>query len=306
VTVSARRRTVGLSAEPGGSLTIQLPVDSQPSDVSRAIRKRMPWIIRTTAHQVSIAADHPVKEIVDGENFAFLGRNRRLLVGKPGDGVRLLGDRLTAPSGRPAAAGQRITFWYAAEGREWLAERVPQWSRRVGAPPALTDVRDLGLRWGVCTGGEPPEIAFHWALFQLPPYVVDFVVVHEVAHLVEPRHCGGFDRLIARVLPDHRERESELTELGRHIWLGATRASGSSATCPAQAGLPELPGSRNRLSRQAGLSRCPSPPGHDQGAERLALLIQAGRRPPAYARSWSVYRITGTTVLKVNAYIGNR
>ncbi len=229
VTVSVRRRTVGLSAEPGGSLLIQVPVDSQPSDVSRAIRKRMPWIVRATAHQVSIAADHPVKEIVDGENFAFLGRNRRLLVGKPSDRVQLLGDRLIAPSGRPAATGQKITIWYAAEGREWLAERVPQWSRRIGGPPASTDVRDLGLRWGVCADGDLPEIAFHWALFQLPPYVVDFVVVHEVAHLVEPRHGRGFDRLIARVLPDHRERETELTELGRHIWLGATRARGSSA-----------------------------------------------------------------------------
>lgn len=224
VTVSARRRTVGLSAEPGGSLMIQVPVDSQPSDVGRAIRKRMPWIVRTTAHLVSIAADHPVKDFVDGENFAFLGRNRRLLVGTPGDRVQLLGDRLVVPSGRPAATGQKITLWYAAEGRDWLAERVSQWSRRMGAPPASTDVRDLGLRWGVCTDGESPEIAFHWALFQLPPHLVNFVVVHEVAHLVEPRHGRGFDRLIARVLPDHRERETDLTQLGRHIWLGATRA----------------------------------------------------------------------------------
>src|SRR5712692_5662406 len=101
IAVSARRRTVGLAVEPGGSLTIQVPANVRPSDVSQVIRKRMPWIVRTTAHQMGIAADHPVKEIVDGENFTFLGRNRRLLVGKTGDQVRLLGDRLAAPSGPP-------------------------------------------------------------------------------------------------------------------------------------------------------------------------------------------------------------
>jgi predicted metal-dependent hydrolase len=224
VAVSARRRTVGLSADPGGSLTIQLPVDVQPSDVSHAIRKRMPWIVRTTAHQAGIAADHPVKEIVDGENFAFLGRNRRLLVGKRGDRVRLLGDRLASPSGPPAATARKIALWYAAEGREWLAERVPQWSRRMGTPTASMDVRDLGLRWGMCTGGEHAEIALHLALFQLPPHLIDLVVVHEVAHLVQPRHGRGFDRLIARVVPGPRERAAELAELGRRAWLGATRS----------------------------------------------------------------------------------
>jgi predicted metal-dependent hydrolase len=223
VAVSARRRTVGLSADPGGSLTIELPVDAQPSAVSHVIRKRMPWILRTTAHQVAVAADHPVKEMVDGENFSFLGRNRRLIIGKAGEPVRLLGDRLAAPLGPPAATGRKIALWYAAEGREWLAERVPQWSRRMGARPSSADVRDLGLRWGMCTDGQHPGIGLHWALFQLPPHLIDFVVVHEVAHLVQPRHGREFDRLVARVMPSHRERAAELAELGRHAWLGATR-----------------------------------------------------------------------------------
>ncbi len=202
---------------------------SSLSDVSHAIRKRMAWIVRTTAHQIGIAADHPVKELVDGENFAFLGRNRRLLVGAPGDGVRLLGNRLAAPSGPPATTGRQIVHWYQAEGRDWLAERVPQWSGRIGASTASTYVRDLGLRWGMCTDADHAEVAFHWALFQLPPHLIDLVVVHEVAHLVQPRHGRGFDQLVARVLPRHRERQTELAELGRRIWLGATRSGNHGA-----------------------------------------------------------------------------
>jgi len=208
-------------------LTIHVPADARPLDVGHVVRKRMPWIVRNTSRQERIAADHPAKEIVDGENFPFLGRNRRLVVSKPGEPVRIIGDRLAAPSGSPTATGQKIAVWYAAAGREWLAERVPQWSRRIGAPTASTDVRDLGLRWGMCTDGGGAEIAFHWALFQLPPQLIDLVVVHEVAHLVEPRHGRGFDRLVARVLPDYRERAADLAELGRRTWLGATRSRGS-------------------------------------------------------------------------------
>jgi predicted metal-dependent hydrolase len=182
--VSGRRRTIGLSVDPGGLLTIQVPAGVQPWEASYAIRKRLAWIVRTTTHQTGIAADHPVKEMVDGESFPFLGRNRRLLVGAPNERVRLLGDRLAAPSGHPAATARKIVFWYAAEGREWLAERLPHWSQRLGVSAASTDVRDLGLRWGMCSEGKHAGIAFHWALFQLPPHLVDFVVVHEVAHLV--------------------------------------------------------------------------------------------------------------------------
>ncbi len=194
------------------------------SDLAQVLVRRLPWITRSTARRADLAAEYSVKEIIDGENFPFLGRNRRLVLDAGSDGVRLAGDRLVAPYGAPEAVSGRIIRWYSGEGRNWLAERLPLWCRRAGAPSAAGDVRDLGRRWGICAhDGDGVRISLHWASFQLPPHLIDLVVVHEAAHLVEARHGPGFNRLVNRIMPTYPERVAELAEAGRHVWIGSLR-----------------------------------------------------------------------------------
>ncbi|MBO0803554.1 MAG: M48 family metallopeptidase [Nocardiopsaceae bacterium] len=219
VTVSSRRRTIGLTAEPGGSLTIRIP-EGMPSDqVVQAVTRRLPWIARATRRNAETAAAHATKELIDGENFPFLGRNRQLVLSARA-GVRLDGDRLLAPVHVTAAD---IIGWYAAAGSDWLAERAPQYCSRLGVPPPALGVRDLGRRWGTCAPGASPRLVLHWAVFQLSAQLIDVVIVHEVAHLVHPKHGGAFERLVGQVFPDYRDRLTELTEQGRRVWMGDVR-----------------------------------------------------------------------------------
>jgi predicted metal-dependent hydrolase len=220
VRVSGCRRTIGLTVEPNGGVTIAVPLGCATDDVIQTVRARLSWIIRTTRRQAEIAADHPTKEIVDGENFPYLGRSRRLtLVSTQEEAVRLVGDRFLAAEGPPKRVAEALIGWYQRAGAEWLAERAPYWERRLGVAARGTAVRDLGRKWGVRRSGG--EIALHWALFQMPARLADLVVVHELAHIAEPRHGPEFLRLVAQVLPDHKERSEELAHFGRAVWIGA-------------------------------------------------------------------------------------
>jgi predicted metal-dependent hydrolase len=168
---------------------------------------------------VEIAANHPVKEIVDGENFPYLGRPRRLVVIHDADGdVQLVGDRLIARGKQPQQVAMSIVTWYGRTGATWLHDRAPHWALRLGVRPTEAKVDDLGQRWGQRTGAG--GIALHWAVFQLPTHLIDLVVVHELAHLVEPQHGPPFHRLVERLLPDHADRSEELAAKGRCVWLG--------------------------------------------------------------------------------------
>jgi predicted metal-dependent hydrolase len=69
-------------------------------------------------------------------------------------------------------------------------------------------VGDLGYRWGSC--GKNDVIYFNWRLLQLPIRLIDYVVVHELAHLLEHNHTREFWRILDRVLPDWRQRQREL------------------------------------------------------------------------------------------------
>lgn len=219
VTVSERRRTIGFTAEPGGALAIAVPRDADAAEVIAAVKARLPWMVRTTQRQAEIAADHPAKEIVQGENFPYLGRPRRLVLVHNGDeDVQLTGDRLLAVGGEPSRVAGSIVRWYGRAGATWLHDRAPHWARRLGVRPTGVRVDGLGQRWGQRTidGG----IVLHWAVFQFPAHLVDLVIVHELAHLAEPQHGLAFHRLVGRVLPDHAERSEELAVAGRSVWLG--------------------------------------------------------------------------------------
>jgi predicted metal-dependent hydrolase len=80
--------------------------------------------------------------------------------------------------------------WFTEPPSDWLRRRVEGWAQRMGVQPTDIEVRDLGFRWGAC--GKAGVVNFHWATTLLPAGVVDYVVVHKLAHLVEPNHTEAF------------------------------------------------------------------------------------------------------------------
>ena len=82
------------------------------------------------------------------------------------------------------------------------------------------EVRDLGYRWGSC--GKNRVTYFNWRWLQLPVRLADYVLAHELAHLLEPHHGPAFSRILDRSLPDSRQRQKELQVRAAAIyWCGA-------------------------------------------------------------------------------------
>lgn len=101
-------------------------------------------------------------------------------------------------------------------GREWLRERVRLLSRKLGVKAERVEVRDLGYRWGSC--GKNGVVYFNWKLLQLPVRVTDYVIAHELAHLLEPQHGPELWRILDRSLPAWRMRCEELKIKARDIY----------------------------------------------------------------------------------------
>ena len=108
--------------------------------------------------------------------------------------------------------------WYTARGRQWLPGRVRRWSARMGLNPTGLDVRDLGYRWGSLSPNG--RLNIHWATLQLAPSLIDYVLVHELAHIVHPQHTSAFWAAVERAMPDHERRKNDLTVAGARLWLG--------------------------------------------------------------------------------------
>ncbi|MGW1319420.1 M48 family metallopeptidase [Streptomyces sp. NPDC002426] len=223
VVVRPRRRTLGIEVDEAGGVLFAVPPDADPDAVARAVRTRLPRLAREVRSRRT-RPDEPVKELVGGTGFTYLGRRHRLKVLPPGEGgrVRLHRGWLELPRPHTADEGAHlIAQWYEACGTRWLSGRLPSYASRIGVPVPSVEASDLGPRWGAL--GQDGGIAVHWAVLQLPPSLVDLVLVHELCHLRAAGHGAAFRREVRRVLPDADAREELFARAEPGLWRGAIR-----------------------------------------------------------------------------------
>ncbi|WP_327348622.1 YgjP-like metallopeptidase domain-containing protein [Streptomyces europaeiscabiei] len=130
--------------------------------------------------------------------------------------------RKALPNADQALARKALADWYSRVGQRWMRGRLQPWAARMDVPEPSVRVRDLGHRWGSFRAGAagPGVISLHWATFQLPIHLVDYVVAHELAHVRVSGHGPDYWRLLGRALPECRRLKTELDELGRRVWMG--------------------------------------------------------------------------------------
>jgi len=218
---SKRRKTIGVTVERDASLVAHLPEDTSIDQASELIRTRLVSIYQKLASHDGARRESVFRcpEFVDGEGFYFLGQHFRLkLVDSdpaedPVPTVRFEGDRLLLRREQQTAGEKRIAEYYIRAANVYLNEAVRKWKNVVGVEPArYVQVMDLGFRWGSCSADG--TLNFHWRVMQLPPQVIDYVIVHELAHLKVADHSPGFWREVRRALPNYQVHRDWLRQKG--------------------------------------------------------------------------------------------
>jgi predicted metal-dependent hydrolase len=210
---SGGRRSLQVTVDRDGELILFAPPDCDEATLEGFVREKRFWIYRKLAEKELLR--HPVaaREYVSGEGFPYLGRNYRLLlVSDQRVPVKLEEGRFKMLRSAAADGRRYMVQWYEAHAQEWLAERVDRFAARLGVQASSVAVRDLGYRWGSCGKGD--KLYFHWRAILLPPRIVEYVIVHELAHLREAHHTPEFWLTIERAMPDFQARKQWLAERG--------------------------------------------------------------------------------------------
>lgn len=216
--IYAARKTLAIHVHPDRSVTVKAPAGSDFAAVEGFLRKRAPWILRKQAEFAALPPKQPPRRYVSGESFQYLGRHYRLKV--------IEGERMwvklargylevTTPSKANTAYVQaQVEVWLRSQAQHHFHERVvallPRFKPLALPEPELA-VRAMKSRWGSCTGKGKITLNLH--LMRAPKPCIDYVVVHELCHLVEHNHGKGFYALMDRVMPDWRKRREELKQV---------------------------------------------------------------------------------------------
>jgi predicted metal-dependent hydrolase len=212
---SAKRRTIGITVERDGQLILASPPEVPMETLEKVVRDKRLWIYSKLLKKESLNPPTAVKEYVSGEGFYYLGRNYRL---KLVDGVnrqpplRLYQSRFELQRDAQARGREEFIRWYCDRLRPILDTQIVALVNRVGISPRSVQVRELGYRWGSC--GHKGDLYFHWRVAMLPRTLIEYVVVHELMHLIEPHHTNPFWDRVERVVSDWCDRKQWLAQNG--------------------------------------------------------------------------------------------
>ncbi len=204
---TSRKRSADIRVE-DGAVSVIVPADLPVERIDQLLVSKRRWIQeKLSLHRKQAPASS--RQYVSGSAFPYLGRNYRLKV-KAGSfaPVKLVHGRLevTVPEGasQPHMIRNALVRWYKRQAILKLTEKVERYADRVGVKPAGIGVRTYKSRWGSCT--RDGHINFNWQIMLAPSSMVDYIVVHELCHLIRHDHSPEYWREVERVIPDFHDR----------------------------------------------------------------------------------------------------
>lgn len=196
--------------QPDGRVTVSSPRNLPNAEIHRAVVNRMAWI-REQQNRFRAAPAPWVPQFVTGETHFVWGVERQLdLVERPGRALVELKDGrlcLSFPPGSDATKRQRVLEdWYRQQLKDVMPDVVAKWEQRLNAPVAEWRIRRMKTLWGSCSI-RARRIWLSLELAKKHPHCLDYVVAHEIAHLLQRNHGPAFDAIMTSVLPEWRDRQ---------------------------------------------------------------------------------------------------
>ena len=207
-----RKRSVSFEVR-DERVTVRVPKRLSEKHLREFIVKRTPWIIA----KLKEARERPPikpKEYVNGELFPYLGHDYRLKIDTGDEKSVELRDgylqiSLLRTDPKPRETAQRLLeSWYKDQISAYLKDKVVWFAKVIGVNPKSITVKSYKSRWGSCS--PKGDLSFNWRLVFMPHPIIDYVVVHELCHILELNHSKRFWQHVERHIPDHRVRRHAL------------------------------------------------------------------------------------------------
>lgn len=207
-----RKKTVAIHVTPAATVVVSVPRDLEEERVCKIIEKKARWILEKKKFMSSRGHFNMTKEFVSGESFLYLGKQYRLKVTKSSAAIknscRLVAGRLQVQIGEDfdaeshkEAVKNALVEWYKKHAEEKILERLPYIVRKVRIKPKAVEIKNQNKRWGSCS--RSGVVRFNWKVVMAPISVMDYVIAHELCHLIHGNHSPQFWQKVQTICPEY-------------------------------------------------------------------------------------------------------
>lgn len=211
---SSKRKKLSIVVERDRSIVVHAPASVTQEKIEEVVASKRQWLYEKCGHPQKYRASRPPgKELVSGEATLYLGRNYRIEVDPTSRGGIRFSNGFTVPKLSHGKCVELLQAWYQGRAAEKVLPRVKMHARELGVEYRSAKIVDGRYRWGSCT--PQSNININWKLIKAPMFVIDYVIIHELAHLIEPNHNDRFWNIVRTQCPVSEKARSWLREHGQ-------------------------------------------------------------------------------------------
>lgn len=211
-----KRKTASIYIERNGSVSVYVPEHLSDDEIAALLEAKHYQIYRNLAKWKLLNENRIEREAVNGESFLYRGRNYYLQFSDDVKGLELRDKHFLVATGKSDKLADLFKEFYRDRGKEYLPGRVAHFAEKMGLKPDEVAILELKNRWASCSA-KRPKLNFHWKVMMAPLTVIDYLIVHELAHLKFAKHDAPFWNEVDKVLPDYVKQKEWLRKYGASL-----------------------------------------------------------------------------------------
>ncbi|WP_261369186.1 M48 family metallopeptidase [Yersinia mollaretii] len=209
----SKRKTTSIFIERDGGITLLAPESYDIEKIESILEEKRSWIYRNQAEWEDLNRTKINREFVSGEGFLYLGSNYRLkLVDEQKEDLILKSGYFLMRRDKAGYGSELFKQFYRTKGLSRICKRVEHFAPKLGVDYRAVRVMELQHHWASCS--PKGDLNFHWRCLMAPLAVLDYIVVHELAHRIHRNHNAAFWNLVDKIMPDYQKHVSWLKHNG--------------------------------------------------------------------------------------------
>lgn len=217
--IRSKRKSIALVISSDAELIVRAPLKISLNYIEKMAARKIDWIERKI-REIQNRPKASEKKFIAGEEFLYLGEKYQLRII---DGFRIGLNKddekkeLFFPKVFLWRAKERMESWYKKQALEEITARAQTAARKLKLNYRSIKISSAKTNWGSC--GPKNSLNFNWRLIMAPEFVVDYVIIHELAHILEKNHSRKFWNKVEAAMPEYKRAKIWLKENGKILYL---------------------------------------------------------------------------------------
>lgn len=200
-----KRKKLSIHIDAIGLITVKVPRNTSEELIKSAITQKSEWLL-SKLDAISKTKERPNKRVYHQQaKFMYLG--------KEWDLHELIGTEDLDEE----ALRKSLRKFYVSSCKKIIEERIKKFEKQLGVKPKTIEIVASNTKWGSCSSDK--KITFNYRLVMAPLGVIDYVIIHELCHLIHMNHDRSFWRRVGSVAPDYKEKQTYLAQYGQYMTL---------------------------------------------------------------------------------------